>query len=198
MLANQWHHPIADYIAPYLTWAGDGLTYGCFILISAVLRTSCRKILIMGSSFVCMSLVVQLLKHLVFAHMVRPIAAVPLDANLHLVNGVKVLTHLSFPSGHSASIFTLVSVIQLLSKSKKEIYSLMLVLLALMIAYSRMYLCQHFYTDIYVGALIGTLSTIVVYLVCMHFKGPHWFNRSVYFFIVKYGARWSLNKLPQK
>lgn len=35
--------------------------------------------------------------------------------------------------------------------------------LALLAAYSRIYLSQHFFADVYAGSLIGVLTTILVY-----------------------------------
>ncbi|WP_339044641.1 phosphatase PAP2 family protein [Cardinium endosymbiont of Tipula unca] len=186
IMVKQWHHPIADVIAPYLTWLGDGLTYGFFVSMITLLGISCRKIMITIGSFGCMSIVVQLLKRFFFIHDLRPILLVPTDANLHIVDGVELLTTLSFPSGHSGTIFALVSVIQLLVKKRKKIYSIALLLLALAVAYSRMYLCQHFYTDVYVGGLIGTVASIVVYLFCIHFHSVHWLDRSAFFFIMQH------------
>lgn len=184
-MTKQWHHPIMDCIAPYLTCIGNGITYGCFILVVVLLRSNCRKIIIAGGSFGFMAAVIALLKYIFFAHMVRPIVLVPLDAKLHFVNGVELLTDLSFPSGHAATIFTLVSVIQLLFINKKKIYSLILLWLALAVAYSRIYLFQHFYTDVYVGSLIGTVSAVVVYIVLIDFNGPYWLDHSIDFLLRK-------------
>ena len=189
---KQWHHPVADCIAPYLTWLGDGVVYLSLLTMVALLRASCRRIIIMGGSFVFMSIVVQLLKRVFFTHMLRPIALLPLDPSIHLIDGMPLLRDLSFPSGHSATIFVLVSVIQLLSKNK--IYGVLLLGLALMIAYSRIYLCQHFYIDVYVGAWIGTISAVVVYIGATHWNGPGWLDRSIYFLLYKNGKHLPIKK----
>ncbi|WP_419241274.1 phosphatase PAP2 family protein [Cardinium endosymbiont of Nabis limbatus] len=194
VLLKQWHHPVADCVAPYLTWLGDGVTYLSLLLIAAVFRVSCRKLIIMGGSFVSMSIVVQLLKRVFFTCMLRPIALLPVDASLHLVDGVPLLRDLSFPSGHSATIFVLISVIQLLSRSKQKICSVILLGLALLVAYSRIYLCQHFYTDVYIGALIGTISTIVVYTVSIYCNAADWLDRSIYFLLYRYGKGLPIKK----
>lgn len=194
ILLKQGHHPVADCIAPYLTWLGDGVTYICLLWMVALLRASCRKIIIMGGSFICMSIVVQLLKRVFFMHKLRPIALLPVGESLHLVDGVPLLRDLSFPSGHSATIFLLISVIQLLSKSKNKIYSVILLGLALMVAYSRIYLCQHFYTDVYIGAWIGTIAAVVVYIVATHLNGPDWLDRSIYGLLYTHGKGLPIKK----
>ncbi|WP_250237922.1 phosphatase PAP2 family protein [Cardinium endosymbiont of Oedothorax gibbosus] len=185
---------MVDCIAPYLTWLGDGVTYICLLWMVALLCASCRKIIIMGGSFVCMSIVVQLLKRAFFMHRLRPIALLPVGESLHLVEGVPLLRDLSFPSGHSATIFLLISVIQLLSESKNKIYSVILLGLALTVAYSRMYLCQHFYTDVYVGAWIGTVAAVIVYIALAHLNGPDWLDRSIYCLIYTHGKGFPIKK----
>ncbi|WP_243517628.1 MULTISPECIES: phosphatase PAP2 family protein [unclassified Candidatus Cardinium] len=194
ILLKQWHHPVADVIAPYLTWLGDGVTYLLLLTVVALLRASCRKLIIMGGSFLFMSIVVQLFKRLFFRDMLRPIALLPLDDSLHLVDRVSLLRDLSFPSGHAATIFVLISVIQLLSRNKNTIYSIAWLGLALTVAYSRIYLCQHFYIDIYVGAWMGSLSSLIVYLFVVGFNGPNWLDRSIYSFLYTYAKRFSINK----
>lgn len=191
LLLKKWHHPLADGVVPFLTWIGHGITYGCFILTLILFHGRCRTILIMGGSFIAMSIIVQFLKRICYAHIVRPLALVPLETtNLHIVENVELLTELSFPSGHAACIFTLISVIQLLSNHKKKIYTLLLLILGLLVSYSRIYLCQHFYTDVYGGALIGTASSFVAYITFTFFYTPPWLKHSAYSLLKYYGKKW--------
>ncbi|TSJ80771.1 phosphatase PAP2 family protein [Cardinium endosymbiont of Dermatophagoides farinae] len=141
-----------------------------------------------------MSIVVQLLKRVFFSCMLRPIALLPIDASLYLVDGVRLLRDLSFPSGHAATIFVLISVVQLLSRSKKKSYTVILLGLALMVAYSRIYLCQHFYIDVYAGAWIGIISALVVYSCSLYFRGPDWLDHSIYFLLYTYGKGLPIKK----
>ncbi|AXI24334.1 PAP2 superfamily [Cardinium endosymbiont of Sogatella furcifera] len=184
---KQWHHPVVDCMAPYWTWLGDGVMYIVLLWMVALWRVSCRRLLVMGGSFVSMSIVVQLLKRVFYTHMVRPIALLPGDKTLHLVDGVPLSRELSFPSGHSATIFLLITVIQLLSIDKNKIYSVFLLGLALTVAYSRIYLCQHFYMDVYAGAWIGTIAAVVVYIAVMQVNGPKWLDRSIYGWLCTHG-----------
>ena len=61
----------------------------------------------------------------------------------------------SFPSGHTSMAFTVVSGLFLMKKKALGIASL---ILASLIAFSRMYLYVHFPTDVLVGLIIGLLS----------------------------------------
>jgi len=191
-LLKQWHHPVVDCIAPYCTWLGDGITYLSLLCIVALFHATCRNTMVIGGTFVIMSMVVQLLKRVFFRATLRPMALLPVDASLHLVDGVSLPIDFSFPSGHAATIFALISVLQLLSNSKKKIYSLILLGIALMVVYSRIYLCQHFYTDVYVGAWIGTIAAVIAYISVMDYNGPNWLDRSIYFFT--HGKRFSIKK----
>ena len=69
----------------------------------------------------------------------------------------------SFPSGHTAGSFALVSVLWLLAPKKVSIPS---TVLATLISLSRLYVGVHYPTDILGGALIGSICGIAaVYFV---------------------------------
>lgn len=82
---------------------------------------------------------------------------------LHLVDGVKIRYVNTFPSGHTATIFFLVSFFAMLSRNKTA--SWILFSLGLTVGFSRIYLIQHFYIDVYFGIVFGTLSTVLSYLI---------------------------------
>lgn len=80
-----------------------------------------------------------------------------------IVDGIKLLvlkpTDPSFPSGHSAISFCMMTVIALFSKSKS--LNIMAVVLAFLIAFSRLYLYIHYPTDVIVGAIMGVLCALL-------------------------------------
>ena len=82
---------------------------------------------------------------------------------LHLVDGVKIRYVNTFPSGHTATIFFLVSFFALLSRNKTATW--VLLFLGLTVGLSRIYLIQHFYVDVYFGIVFGTISSIFAYLI---------------------------------
>ncbi|MBX9890074.1 MAG: phosphatase PAP2 family protein [Amoebophilaceae bacterium] len=148
--------------------------------------TKAEKVLIWGSSFGCMFIVVQFLKRVVFPYVVRPMELLSRE-EVHVVDGVKLFTELSFPSGHAGTIFTMITVIQLLQPKKSWFRTIGLALLACVVAYSRIYLCHHFYTDVYFGALIGTVAACIGYHLSTYFCLAYWLDRSIYFLWIKYG-----------
>jgi len=82
---------------------------------------------------------------------------------INLVEGVKIRYVNTFPSGHTATIFFLVSFFALLARNR--VASWVLLLVGLLVGFSRMYLFQHWYSDVYFGMLFGTASSITAYLI---------------------------------
>lgn len=79
---------------------------------------------------------------------------------------VKRPTSYSFPSGHSSSVFAAVGV--LLFKHKKA--GIPMLLFAIFMGFSRMYLFVHFPTDVLAGAVLGILMAWVTVLVFKELK----------------------------
>jgi undecaprenyl-diphosphatase len=71
----------------------------------------------------------------------------------------------SFPSGHSnASFSTACAITWCLSRNKKWI-GVILIFVASIIAFSRLYVGAHYPTDVIAGIILGTLTSIIVYMI---------------------------------
>lgn len=171
---NAQYHPILDQLFFYITNLGHGLAYLAMMILLFICQLPYRKMLIGSVSFIGMSIIVQIIKRIIFPELLRPIALVPDPSQLHLVDQVEILRDLTFPSGHAATIFTAVCFIHLIMPSKKPLYTFLLITLAIGVAYSRIYLCQHFYRDVYVGMLIGGLTTLLTHAYFIHWQVPGW------------------------
>jgi membrane-associated phospholipid phosphatase len=68
----------------------------------------------------------------------------------------------SFPSGHTMSAFALYAFIAF-CLPKKKLTGLVLLLIAILVGLSRVYLVQHFFKDVYLGAVIGMLIAMALY-----------------------------------
>jgi membrane-associated phospholipid phosphatase len=80
--------------------------------------------------------------------------------DIYFVPGVEVLDNFrSFPSGHSVCAFTAATVFSYYVKNKY--WSLVFLLLAALVAYSRMYMSQHFLEDVTAGATEAVLLTML-------------------------------------
>ncbi|EJP6472644.1 phosphatase PAP2 family protein [Clostridium botulinum] len=78
---------------------------------------------------------------------------------------IKAPKSFSFPSGHTASSFAVATVVG----RKIEKFKLPIYILAIAIAFSRLYLYVHYPSDVLVGALIGVISAkIILYMRSKH------------------------------
>jgi membrane-associated phospholipid phosphatase len=154
---NQHHNTILDIFFYYATSIGNGLFY-----VGLILYFFWRKVGygILGTlSFAITGLVVQFSKRYLFSDMVRPKLYLQ-DFNLNFVDGVEVLSHHSFPSGHSATAFSMMFLLALYTK--QQFLGILFCFIAAIAAFSRVYLVQHFLFDVIVGSIIGVAVTFVV------------------------------------
>ena len=151
---NQIGNSGFDVVMRYLTHAGDGIF--ALLVFIALLFIRIKTAVIALICFGLTAGVVQLLKHTVFVKMKRPFYFLQSEANFRIIDDFTYHTSNSFPSGHAASIFAICTVIAYQYKSKLSV-QLLLVIFAILVALTRVYLCQHFLQDIIAGSLIGTL-----------------------------------------
>lgn len=160
--ANLNHTVFLDYFMYGMTQIGDGIGAAIILLLVPVIFKSCRNWWYVLAAIVCMvapALLVQAVKSWVDAP--RPLEYYKLDASwIHLREHWPRLFARSFPSGHSACIFSLCCFLSMILPKGSERLGAFFFVLALCVAYSRMYLAAHFYADIFVGSMLGTLGTI--------------------------------------
>lgn len=84
----------------------------------------------------------------------------------------------SFPSGHATSAFALYSFLAFNARRGKLSINALCILLATMVAFSRMYLLYHFLRDVTAGAALGLcLGALVYYAQKATFKEVAWLDR---------------------
>ncbi|ACF13134.1 phosphoesterase PA-phosphatase related [Chloroherpeton thalassium ATCC 35110] len=162
LAVNANHQPLADTFFKYVTNLGDGLILAFAAMALLFIRYYYAFVLVIISSV--HGILIHLFKKVWFPGTLRPKAFFEDLADLHFVEGVKVHSHNTFPSGHTATIFALTVFLALIINKKS--WSLALILVAVLVGFSRVYLMQHFFFDVYVGSMVGVLSTwLSVYLV---------------------------------
>lgn len=152
---NPWHNKSLDYLFRVVTFLGDGIFIICLAVLLWILKKRSIAIMILGG-YLISGIPVQIIKS--FFDAPRPAIFLKSINYSHFVEGVTLHNYNSFPSGHTASAFALAMVFSIYLKNKW--YSLIALLLALAVGYSRIYLSQHFLEDVSVGSIIGVLSGI--------------------------------------
>lgn len=114
-----------------------------------------------GICFILTALIVNFLKYVIFPGELRPTLYFEGKHSLRILNGIVQLKTESFPSGHTAAAFSIATFLALIL-NKKQWHGL-LAGGAASVGYARLYLSQHFITDVYAGMLIGVITTTLVY-----------------------------------
>lgn len=175
LLLNSWHTDMQDIFFKYYSTLAE---WPLYILALVPILLKRKEITIFF--FVCELLagtLLQILKHLICTE--RPICAFEYCKNmvLPLVQGVNMHHSNSFPSGHASTFFVFYTCCALLLAchyQKAENHNhrtwliinltmLLLLALATLGAYSRIYLSQHFLSDVCMGSIIGFLTPCLVF-----------------------------------
>ncbi len=105
---------------------------------------------------------IQLLKHFVFAESLRPLAYFAHTGfKWHIIPGLMISEYNSMPSGHTGAAFFMFFWVAVLLQ--RFYWGLLAGMLAVGVAYSRVYLFQHFPVDTLVGAFIGVGASALFY-----------------------------------
>jgi len=67
-------------------------------------------------------------------------------------------TDFSFPSGHASTAFAAATILTFFDKKRRFFYYL----IAFLIAYSRIYLGCHYFLDVFIGAILGSLISKII------------------------------------
>ena len=163
-----------------MTYLGD---FGmATIIVLALLFWKFKYAVVAIVSFGATAGITQFLKKIIFYDVKRPLYNEELwgiykSGEIHLVEGVQQMSDYSFPSGHTTSAFSIFCFIALLSSNKWVGFAS--IVLAVLIGYSRVYLCQHFYEDVFVGALIGGIGSLLIYSFFEKKKFGNWGEKSL-------------------
>ena len=162
IIVNTSHNKFLDQFFKYITFFGDGRFVFLIALILIFANKKHGKTILI--SLIINTVFIQVLKRVVFSNLFRPsfyFKSLIEDGSWNMIDGVELYEKFSFPSGHTASIFCLCMSICIFMK--KKYFPLLLVLLAYIVGFSRIYLSQHFLIDVLAGALIGSLIPLLTF-----------------------------------
>ncbi|MEW6773856.1 MAG: phosphatase PAP2 family protein [Bacteroidota bacterium] len=166
-----------DWFFKYLTYFGDGWVV---VLVGILwLFKNIRQGLILLLSYGIAGGLVAILKNYIF-DVSRPHFVFDYfykDIQVKYVDGVDLLALNSFPSGHSTSALVLFTFIAL--HLNNNIYKLIMAIAGLLVAFSRVYLSQHWLNDIVAGSCIGIILTLLIYTLFEKFQWLNKYDRSI-------------------
>lgn len=146
--------PLMDKIMTTITAFGN---MGIFWILLIIIFLTTKEYKKMAKYMIICLLVNIIIVNLI----IKP--AVGRQRPFEIVDGIKLLVlkpqDPSFPSGHSAISFCMLTVILLFSKSKS--LKIITSILAVLIAFSRLYLYVHFPSDVFSGIIIGVFVAIL-------------------------------------
>ena len=143
-----------DQFFKWATWSAEGWVWIPFLSVVVILFKKDFKLIILN--FLLSTLITQIPKHFIWDTISRPVASgMPLN-EIHTVPGVVMHAYNSFPSGHTATAFTLFLLTIYLFPTKR-VFAIGATF-AMICAYSRVYLGQHFPMDLGGGMLVAVIS----------------------------------------
>ena len=149
------HTPFLDKIMVFITRLGDAGIIWIVLSIVLLLIPKTRK---SGAVMVAALVVDVLLCNIVLKNLVARTRPYAVNTGVHLL--VAKLHDYSFPSGHTAASFASVTALYLAGEKKLWKFALVL---ACLIAISRLYLYVHYPTDVLGGILFGVISGYLGY-----------------------------------
>lgn len=151
-IQNHLRNPILDPIMQFITSLGDGgilwiIVTAVLLIIPKTRKTGILCLISLGFTVLVNNII---LKNLV--NRTRPYVAIP-----DLILITKNPGDASFPSGHTAASFS-VAVVMLMTMKKR--YGIPAIVLASLIALSRLYVGVHYPSDVLGGFVVATLIAV--------------------------------------
>ncbi len=153
LMAVGYHNYWLDIFFRTITFLGDG--YMLYFLLALWLIKPAWQMLAATAGAIIGSLATIGLKYYFYAP--RPAKVFEGTGLLPIVEGVRMHHYLSFPSGHSTTAFAIFLSLAFIWPKQ----ALTFFVIALITAYSRVYLSQHFVADIAAGSFVGVLFVIL-------------------------------------
>ncbi len=157
--------PFFDSFFKYITYLGDGIFAALIAFV--FLFFNIKKGIFILLSYIASGLTSAYLKnhvfdinrpHFVFTYFIK-------NTQIKYIDGIDMISLNSFPSGHATTSFAVFISLALLSKS--QFNKICCLALAVLGAFSRVYLSQHWLIDVTIGSLIGLGFSLLMYIFIM-------------------------------
>lgn len=176
LFLNDHHTPFLDSVFKASSTLGNGLIFIPVLLF--MLFRKFKDAAITVGVFVLQAILCVLFKQVVYQNALRPKAFFGEAVQLTPVEGITHYSLNTFPSGHTATAFAAALLITLFINDHR--WRIAMLIFAVMVAVSRIYLAQHFYVDTIAGALVGTFSAGSVWILGAEIAWPAWTNKRLH------------------
>jgi membrane-associated phospholipid phosphatase len=161
LMINGRHSTKADYFFNYVTFLGDGLIWVPIFLYVLIFKRD-FFVAVLAALIIC-TVLTHLGKRVIFVNEPRPLRLLEDMARaVPLMKGRDSYVN-SFPSGHTSTAFTFALLLPYLIRRKFAVF--VFPLIAFLVGYSRVYLAQHFATDVLAGIAIGIVSSYLALVI---------------------------------
>jgi len=176
ILLNKANSPFFDQFFKYITHLGDGMTIVILTIVLLFIRYRYALIFLLGG--LVTSGIINLLKKVILDDIYRPSRYFELyeTYQLHFIEGVKLHSLRSFPSGHTGTVFNVFFMLALIVP--KNWQKLLCFGLAALGGYSRVYISQHFLIDVTVGSVLGIGFILLFFYWAAKWETP-WLDKSL-------------------
>ena len=161
ILLNGYHRNWLDNFFIAYTNLGNGIFAILLALIYFFVLKKRKAGVVLLLAYASTGILAQIIKPLL--HSPRPLVYFRPQHFPFFIDRIIHAGYNSFPSGHTVTAFTIATVLTFYTTS--TIRYLLLLLAAVLVAFSRVYLSQHFLLDVLAGSFIGVLGGIA----CVHF-----------------------------
>jgi len=148
---------LADYIFNFFSHLAEGWIWIPYFIV--LLGWYKKDALFILFNFLISTLLTQIPKNFIWAKLSRPLASGIPQEQIHTVKGVDMHLWNSFPSGHSATAFTIFLVTVYFFPKKSVL--IVGAFYAVACGYSRVYLGQHFPLDVAGGIMVALFTLLI-------------------------------------
>lgn len=175
------NHTLGQYssLQCNLTQLGD-----CTIILSFL------GLLIVYAPKIWESLIAGLLVSFLLTVLLKKVFAIPrpaavFDSNSFVIIGKKLSGFNSFPSGHSITVFTVLTVLLFAFTSQRRTYKitgfLFVIIIGLLLAFTRVGVGAHYPLDVITGCIIGYISGLSGIFISRRYKICSWVSNKKYY-----------------
>lgn len=177
LVLNTWHITWLNNFFRVYTFLGDGI-FSLLLVAFFLLRKKYQLAISLLTAFLLSGIVAQVFKNLVYSP--RPKMFFLQSQYNYFIEGVSLSNASGFPSGHTASAFAAATILALFSLNKR--FAPYFLTAAVMVGYSRIYLAQHFLSDVVAGAFVGVAFALVSYRLIQVIQPLSWKFYSLRYF----------------